>query len=188
MSGIRKKNIELLSASRRMDEKRREALLKIIYLAAAPVILSGVILCSAFIYQARIVFYKSETEKITEFLDSEETRKRSERTGLLQEKIDLFHEYKENSELAGQYMASLISVTQDKMYLIKDKVTEGMIVSQVSFNDNHIILTGSAEDYKQISDYIKRLEETEAFFRILYDGFTRNSADLYEFRIACYLS
>lgn len=195
MTGLKWKELNFIEAEKRKDRQAAKAGRVRILLVLLPVALMAIFTRDYLYVRERIREMAEASEQMAAFLASDQVKAGEEKGKYLHETLEVLRRYEQEAQavtvrmdagpkLPGRFLEEIEGIMENGVSLRWTKE------SPVQYDQGILRFEVMARMPGQPSAYIQRLERSEVFPSVTYDGFMRNEDPLtgevfYRFSVAC---
>ena len=186
MQALKNKEINLMRAGMRKDEKKEHKGLKKAIYIAIPVILFIGVAASVISLKMQTNLYEKMAENERELLASSDLLANQQREEELQKEISIWKNHKQAIDQAREELSGVTELEEEAVKEILN-VREGNItITDISYNGGIVSITASGVNYTDPTLFTQRLKKQKAFSYVDYTGFVQDETG-YVFTISASL-
>lgn len=186
MQALKEKEINFIDAMNRKERKNTDRNIKQILLLAFPVFLFVIVAGAILFLYTSTSTLEQKIENIQKALISEEIIQKQADLALLQNEISGLQGFQNNYNLLENMFESQVETDKKTIHTIISQCYGKIVITDMSMENSNLNLNCQCTEYKEAALYVQRLEKTELFSKVNYQGFEKDGGK-YIFSLVCVL-
>lgn len=184
MQALKEREINFIDAMNRKEKKNTSINFKQIFFFMVPVLLFITTVGTILFLHTTILRFENKIEKIQAELMSEEVVQKQADFALLQNEISGLQGFQKNYELLERMFEGQAEADREMIHTIITQCFGKIVIEDLSMENSYLRMECHCAEYQEAALYVQRLEKTELFSKVNYQGFEKDG-DKYIFSLTC---